>query len=59
MVMNERLKEALTRGVSYQELRKAARETGMKTLFENGLKKVEQGITSLEEALSVVMIEEA
>lgn len=59
MVMNERLREAIARGASYQQLREAARETGMKTLYENGLKKVEQGITSLEEALSVVMIEEA
>ncbi len=59
MLMNERLRETIARGANYQQLREVARETGMKTLYENGLKKVEQGITSLEEALSVVMIEEA
>lgn len=59
MLSNERLKEAISRGANYQQLREIARETGMKTLYENGLKKVEQGITSLEEALSVTLIGEA
>ncbi len=55
MLMNERLRETIARGGTYQQLKQAARETGMKTLQENGLKKVEQGITSLEEALSVTV----
>ncbi len=40
------------------QLRKAAREEGMKTLFDSALDKVRQGQTSLEAALSVTMAEE-
>ncbi|MBL7085395.1 MAG: Flp pilus assembly complex ATPase component TadA [Candidatus Omnitrophica bacterium] len=58
MLMNDRLREAIGRGATYQQLREVARETGMKTLYENGLKKVEQGITSLEEALSTTLVGE-
>ena len=35
------------------ELRQAAREQGMKLLLDNGLDKVRQGMTSLEEVLTV------
>jgi type IV pilus assembly protein PilB len=56
LLMNERLKAAVSRGANYQELREIAKETGMKTLYENGLKKVEEGITSLEEALSATLV---
>jgi len=55
MLMNERLRETIARGGTYQQVKQAAVETGMKTLQENGLKKVEQGLTSLEEALSVTV----
>ncbi|MBL7130168.1 MAG: Flp pilus assembly complex ATPase component TadA [Candidatus Omnitrophica bacterium] len=55
MLMNERTRESIARGADYQQLREIAKETGMKTLYENGLKKVEQGITSLEETLSVTL----
>ncbi len=40
------------------QLRKAAREEGMKMLFDSALDKVRQGLTSLEAALSVTMAEE-
>ena len=55
MFMNEPLKKALARRATYQQLREVARESGMKTLYENGLKKVEKGVTSLEEVLSVTL----
>lgn len=58
MLANDRLREAIGRGASYQELRNLAQETGMKTLYENGLRKVEDGITSLEEALSTTLVAE-
>lgn len=53
--MSERLSQAIAQGATYQQLKEIALETGMKTLYQNGLKKVEQGITSLEEVLSVTM----
>ena len=40
------------------QLRKAARDEGMKMLFDSALDKVRQGLTSLEAALSVTMAEE-
>jgi type IV pilus assembly protein PilB len=40
-------------------LRKAAREEGMKMLFDSAIDKVKQGLTSLDAALSVTMAEES
>ena len=40
------------------ELRLAAREEGMKLLLDSGLNKVAEGITSLEEVLTVAMTSE-
>jgi type IV pilus assembly protein PilB len=37
------------------QLRKAAREEGMKMLFDSAIDKVIQGLTSLEAALGVTM----
>jgi type II secretory ATPase GspE/PulE/Tfp pilus assembly ATPase PilB-like protein len=45
----------MVHGVSYHQLRDLARKLGMATLYESGLKKVEQGVTSLEEVLSVTL----
>ncbi len=57
MMKNDQLIEAISEGAPYQKIREVAIAAGMKTLYENGLKKVEQGITSLEEALSVTLVE--
>jgi type IV pilus assembly protein PilB len=59
MLMNEQLREAISKGASYQKVRTAAKESGMRPLTENALKKVKEGITSLEEALSVTLSAEA
>jgi type IV pilus assembly protein PilB len=56
VAINENLRQAIARGVNYDEFKKKTREEGMKTLFENALKKVEAGITSLEEVLSVTLV---
>jgi type IV pilus assembly protein PilB len=55
LTINERLREVIARGTSYEAFKLKAREEGMRTLFENGLKKVEAGITSLEEVLSTTL----
>lgn len=52
MAVNSKIRELMARRASYQELWKAAIESGMETLFENGVKKVAKGLTSLEEVLS-------
>lgn len=40
--------------VSIEEVKKAAKEQGMETMFEDGLHKVERGVTTIEEVLRVI-----
>jgi len=47
--------DAVRHGAEADVLRKSAREKGMVTLAADGLEKVEQGVTSLSEVLSVVL----
>ncbi|MBI4707886.1 MAG: Flp pilus assembly complex ATPase component TadA [Candidatus Omnitrophica bacterium] len=49
------IQELITQQVSFQKIRELARQEGMQTLYESAVKKVEAGITSLEEALSVTL----
>ncbi len=53
MSTSEDLKSLITGTVSYRDMRQRARDLGMKTLYESGLRKVEKGITSLEEVMQV------
>jgi type IV pilus assembly protein PilB len=52
------LTQLIQKRVPLDELRKCAREEGMKMLYDCALDKVRQGVTSLEAALSVAMAEE-
>jgi type IV pilus assembly protein PilB len=53
MSVNYQLREMISQKASFQKLKETARASGMQTLNESAIKKAEQGITSLEEALSV------
>jgi type IV pilus assembly protein PilB len=53
-----RLTSLIQKRTPLDQLRKAARDEGMKMLFDSALDKVRQGLTSLEAALSVTMAEE-
>jgi type IV pilus assembly protein PilB len=53
MPFGEDLKELILEGGSSGELKRAAREGGMKTLRESGLTKIREGITTLEEVMRV------
>jgi type IV pilus assembly protein PilB len=55
LVVNEEMKKMIGRNAPYNEVRDAARKNGMATLFESGIKRVEEGITSLEEVLGVTV----
>jgi type IV pilus assembly protein PilB len=57
-VVNDTVREMVSRNVSESELRRHFRESGMKTMIQNGLEKIEQGITSPDELLRVVMVED-
>jgi type IV pilus assembly protein PilB len=53
MIINDDLRELISQKASFQRIKEVARATGMMTLYDSALKKVENGITSLEEAFSV------
>ncbi|MDX6588156.1 MAG: type pilus assembly protein PilB [Solirubrobacterales bacterium] len=53
MVMSEALKEMTVSGATEAELTAVARQEGMITLPEDGLRKVEAGVTSIEEVARV------
>ncbi len=54
MTMTDALRRLILDRVSHDELRAEARRLGMRTLREDGLAKVRQGITSIPEVLRVV-----
>ena len=49
------IQELINQRASFQKIREVARAAGMSTLYEAGLRKVESGITSLEEVLAVTL----
>ncbi len=53
--INEEIRHMIYEQISSSELRKRARELGMRTLREDGLHKVLNGMTTLEEVLRVTM----
>lgn len=56
MVVNAQLRNLITQRESFQKIKEVARATtGMQTLFESAVKKLEEGVTSFEEALSVTL----
>lgn len=57
MVTNEELIEGINKGAESAELKKMAMRAGMKTLHQDSLLKVKDGLTTLEEALSSVPID--
>lgn len=55
MIINEEIRSLISKNASFQAIRDAAVKAGMQTLYDTGIKKAEEGVTSLEEALSVTM----
>lgn len=55
MTVNEKIRELINERASFQKIREVAKASGMQTLYQSAIKKVEEGITSLEEALSVTL----
>lgn len=53
MVIDSKLREMIGKKATSQEIRRAAIEGGMEMLLQNGIRKVEKGLTSLEEVLSL------
>lgn len=51
--MDDRMRAAINSGADATSLHAAARQAGMMTLYEDGLRKVAAGTTSLDELLRV------
>ena len=54
MVTNEELIEGINKGLETSELKKIAQRGGMKTLHQDSLLKVKDGLTTMEEAIANV-----
>jgi type IV pilus assembly protein PilB len=54
MLLNEEIAELIVRRAPLPDIREAARANGMKTLRDDGLRKVLAGITTPEEVRRVV-----
>ena len=57
LVMNEEIKELVIAKASSSAIKKAAETAGLKTMRENGLAKVLQGITTIDEILQATRTE--
>jgi type IV pilus assembly protein PilB len=57
-VVNDEIEEMIYHNVSIVELRKKAREMGMRSMREDGFRKVLAGVTTLDEVLMVTTAEE-
>ena len=57
LVMSDRIRSLILQRCSTAEIRQCAIEEGMKTMPDDGLRKVLDGITTIEECLRVVFIE--
>lgn len=55
MVINEEIRSLISQRAPFQKIRDVAKANGMQTLYESALKKVEEGATSLEDALSITL----
>ncbi len=51
--MNEKIKSSVMQRASSDQILKMAHAQAMKTMFEDGIEKVLQGITTLQEVLRV------
>lgn len=55
LTMSPKIKELIARRAQEFEIKQSAREEGMQTLRENGLQKVNAGLTTIEEILRVTV----
>ncbi len=55
MVINEEIQDLINQRASFHKIKEVARASGMQTLYESAIEKVEQGLISLEEAFAVTL----
>ena len=59
LAVTTKLRELIAGGATEQEIRSMAAALGMRSMVEDGFKKVRQGITTVEEVIRVIEAEEA
>jgi CheY-like chemotaxis protein len=59
LVVNDEIRELISRRESEHAIRKAARNAGMRTLLEDGIEKAAQGLTTLDDVVRVVAADDA
>ena len=57
LILNDKIKELVGKRAPTHEIKQAALEAGMKTLQDDGLQKVFDGVTTIEEVLRVTQLE--
>ena len=55
--ITKKVREMIKAGVTDTEIKKVAQAEGMKDIFQSGIEKISQGITTLEEVLRVTVLE--
>jgi type IV pilus assembly protein PilB len=58
LIVNDEIRDMVNKGATALEIKDVAVNSGMKTLHDDSMLKVRQGITSVEEALRVVKVDE-
>ncbi len=59
LVVNDEVRELISRRAPEHAIRKAARNSGMRTLLEDGILKAARGLTTLEDVVRVVAADDA
>jgi type II secretory ATPase GspE/PulE/Tfp pilus assembly ATPase PilB-like protein len=55
LLVGDEIRAMIATSASFQEIKDVARKNGMDTMFETGIKKVDQGITSYDEVCRISM----
>ncbi|PIE32139.1 type II secretion system protein GspE [candidate division KSB3 bacterium] len=58
LVQNDTLRDTIARRPTKQTLKRIARSAGLQTMLEDGLEKIRQGITTIEEVVRVCPVEQ-
>ncbi len=56
LILDDKFRDMINRDASVGAMRRAFRESGRDTLFDDGMKKVKKGITTIEEVLRVTEV---
>ncbi len=59
LVVNDEVRELISRRASEHAIRKAARDAGMRTLLEDGILKAARGLTTLDDVVRIVAADDA